>query len=245
MKKNVEKLNIYRVISLGVLGLLILGLLGAILLASFSREAAAYYEYGNPRVQKTYSDDYSAPVPRPSVYSLNPNPVEQDSGDDTVVVHGSNFVYGAVVRINNSDRTTYYKNGEELSFQLLATDTFRSGDYSVTVMNPGGGLSNSVRFTVVNPALTRRSGGYVPSSSPEVSTYPETRNGEVMGTSYERSSSTSALVSNALYGSGDSGWRPSGLTQWLIFGILVLMVVIVIRKLYFEHKYHATPLKHA
>lgn len=45
---------------------------------------------------------------------------------------------------------------------------------------------------------------------------------------------------------GNDTFLPSGLVQWIIFAILILLIVILVRKAVgAEDKYHSTPLKHA
>ena len=113
----------------------------------------------------------------------------------------------------------------------------------MTVYNPGGGLSNGVRFTVTSPAAAARL-DYAPSSATPTyrSQNANVSTGEVMGEQVTNPY-YSPLASNALY--ARPSWMPSGLTQWLIFAIILLLIIIVVRKLYFENKYHSTPLKHA
>ena len=54
----------------------------------------------------------------------------------------------------------------------------------------------------------------------------------------------SSLASNAIFGS--NGFMPSGILQWIFFGILILIVIILIRRVTgATDKYHAEPLKHA
>lgn len=58
----------------------------------------------------------------------------------------------------------------------------------------------------------------------------------------EKEETVSALAGNAIFGA--TSIVPSGLIQWVLFGILVLLIVIVVRKFYGAEAYHATPLKH-
>ena len=244
MSKNKAKLNNYRIFSLGILGILALGLVASLVVSFLPKEASADY---NPRIKRSLESEIQASNPRPAVYSLNPNPVRYGSGENYIIVHGTNFAYGAVARLNNSDRTTNFKNSTELNFLLLDSDTLRSGDYTVTVYNPGpgGGLSNGVRFTIMSPVAVARL-DYVPSSATSSVRNANVSTGEVMGESVSgENQNFSSLAGNVLYGDGTAGFKPSGLTQWLIFAILVLLVVIVVRKLYFQNKYQSTPLKHA
>ena len=51
------------------------------------------------------------------------------------------------------------------------------------------------------------------------------------------------LTANAVFGS--DSFLPSGLVQWILFAILVLLIVILVRKIYgADARYHAVPLKH-
>ena len=51
------------------------------------------------------------------------------------------------------------------------------------------------------------------------------------------------LTANALFGS--NSFMPSGLIEWVLFAILVLIIVILVRKIYGgSEKYHAMPMKH-
>lgn len=53
----------------------------------------------------------------------------------------------------------------------------------------------------------------------------------------------SKLAANVIFGSGS--FMPSGLVQWILFAILVLLAVILIRKIYGgNERYNAVPLKH-
>jgi len=54
------------------------------------------------------------------------------------------------------------------------------------------------------------------------------------------------LAANALFGTsvnGVSSFWPTGLVQWLLFAIMILIIVIMLRKVYSKN-YFATPLKH-
>ncbi|MBI3305936.1 hypothetical protein HYZ82_02250 [Candidatus Nomurabacteria bacterium] len=53
----------------------------------------------------------------------------------------------------------------------------------------------------------------------------------------------SELTANAIFGSDT--FLPSGLVQWILFAILILLIVILIRKIYgADVRYRAAPLKH-
>jgi|GEM_PF-3300523 len=56
-------------------------------------------------------------------------------------------------------------------------------------------------------------------------------------------STASNLAANAIFGS--NSFMPSGIIQWVLFAILILLVVILVRKIYgADQAYNAAPLKH-
>jgi hypothetical protein len=57
------------------------------------------------------------------------------------------------------------------------------------------------------------------------------------------SNSANNLAANAVY--GGNSFLPSGLIQWILFAIFILLLVILVRKIFgAEERYHASPLKH-
>jgi hypothetical protein len=90
-------------------------------------------------------------VPGPPVTSLLPD--SADAGDPALVlsVIGSEFVDGAVVRWDESARTTTYVSSSELQAQIAAADLAAGKTVLVTVRNPNGGISNALPFTISNP----------------------------------------------------------------------------------------------
>lgn len=90
--------------------------------------------------------------PVPVATTLNPNSATAGGGGFTLTVNGSSFVNGAIVRWNGSNRTTTFVSATQLTAAITAADIGAAGTQGVTVFNPGpgGGLSNSVSFTV-NP----------------------------------------------------------------------------------------------
>jgi hypothetical protein len=67
-----------------------------------------------------------------------------------LTVNGTGFVSNSVVRWNGADRTTSFVNDTQVTAQIAAADVSSSGSAAVTVFNPapGGGLSNSVNFSI-------------------------------------------------------------------------------------------------
>ena len=91
--------------------------------------------------------------PVPTLSSLAQTSATAGNAGFTLTVSGSNFIDSSVVRWNGSDRTTTYVNSGQLTAQILTSDLATAGYFPVTVFNPapGGGISNSLQFTVNNP----------------------------------------------------------------------------------------------
>ena len=88
--------------------------------------------------------------PLPVLASMNPQQADQGSSGFTLIITGTDFVPGAIVQWNGSDRTTAFISSSELQATILDSDLQSSGIVSVTAINPapGGGVSNSLDFIV-------------------------------------------------------------------------------------------------
>jgi hypothetical protein len=94
--------------------------------------------------------------PAPTISSISPATAVAGSDNFTLTITGTNFVNGAVVRWNGSDRTTTFVSSTQLTAAIPASDVATAGTANVTVFNPapGGGESGAVTFTITNPAPT-------------------------------------------------------------------------------------------
>lgn len=97
--------------------------------------------------------------PVPSISQLNPSSIAAGSSNLTLIVQGSNFVNGSVVRWNGANRTTTFVSSTELRATINAADLSAPGTATVTVFTgtPGGGTSAAANFqinAVGNPAPT-------------------------------------------------------------------------------------------
>jgi hypothetical protein len=94
--------------------------------------------------------------PTPSVSALSPTNAPVGSAALTLTVTGANFVSGAVIRWNGSDRTTTFVNATQLRATIAAADLNDGGTRSVSVTNPGpgGGASNALVFAITGFNLT-------------------------------------------------------------------------------------------
>ncbi|MBB4634412.1 IPT/TIG domain-containing protein [Longimicrobium terrae] len=88
--------------------------------------------------------------PIPAIVTLEPNSVQQRSGETALRVIGNDFVRQSVVRVKGTDRPTQFVSGTELRATLTAADVEAAGQIQVLVFNPepGGGVSNAAPLTV-------------------------------------------------------------------------------------------------
>jgi hypothetical protein len=88
--------------------------------------------------------------PIPAIVTLEPNSVQQRSGETALRVIGNDFVRRSVVRVKGTDRPTQYVSGTELRATLTAADVEAAGQIQVIVFNPepGGGVSNAASLTI-------------------------------------------------------------------------------------------------
>ncbi len=96
-----------------------------------------------------------SPNPAPVLTGLNPGSATAGGAAFTLTLTGTNFVPGAVVRWNNSDRTTNVVSATQLTAAILASDIASPGNASITVFNPapGGGVSGALPFTILSSSL--------------------------------------------------------------------------------------------
>src|SRR5208283_340825 len=96
-------------------------------------------------------------VPVPGVTSLSPTSALVGSSQFTLTVNGSQFNSSSVVQWNGADLTTTFVNANQVTAQVPASDLLAAGIFPVTVVNPGGSVSNAATFTVDNPVPTASS----------------------------------------------------------------------------------------
>ncbi|MEI6280400.1 MAG: IPT/TIG domain-containing protein [bacterium] len=187
--------------------------------------------------------DYYSPVyvetvnPKPVINSISPSGSNRGIGTKTVTITGSNFIPGSIAKVNGSNRYTTFIDYSHLLIQLNSSDMSRTEGFYIGVFNgaPGGGFSNAVYFTINNTNV---------STNTETVNYSNDTFTETNGTSTPvAEKELSNLTSNAIFGS--NSFLPSGLAQWIILAIIILLIVIFARKVFGgEKNYHGTPLKH-
>jgi hypothetical protein len=93
--------------------------------------------------------------PLPMVYQpLIPTSAPPGHKTFTLTVRGTNFVSGAVVHWNGSPRKTTFVSASQIHATISAADVAKAATANVTVVNPGGGPSNTVLFPIRVPAST-------------------------------------------------------------------------------------------
>lgn len=95
------------------------------------------------------------PNPAPAISALSPNAAAAGMtglNGFTLTVFGSNFVSLSTVQWNGSPRPTELVSSTELQAQISFSDALNPGSIPVTVMtpSPGGGMSNSLTFTILS-----------------------------------------------------------------------------------------------
>ena len=108
-------------------------------------------------------------VPAPTITALSPNSAQAGSPALTLNVTGTNFVSGATVKWNGGVRSTTFGSATQLSAAIPATDVAAAGTAQVTVVNPDGGTSSALPFTITSapaPTITALSPNSASAGSP-------------------------------------------------------------------------------
>ena len=95
-----------------------------------------------------------AQSPIPHVTSITPSSaLAATSSSTTVFVTGSNFVPQSIATLNGMNLTTTYSGPTSLQASIAGTDLTAPGTDEIAVINPapGGGLSNQVSLSILNP----------------------------------------------------------------------------------------------
>ena len=140
-------------------------------------------------------------------------------------VHARDDVYGGNGNSTWCDDCTMPRNGQNYNQAPIYIDP------APVYINPAPVYVNPTRVVYSNSASTS-------TASVEKITPKES---DVINKTLDDSSN---LASNAIFGS--NSFMPSGIIQWILFAIFVLLIVILVRKISgADKKYHSTPMKHA
>jgi hypothetical protein len=93
----------------------------------------------------------SAVQATPFLSSLSPNSVVAGGPSVNLTVNGSGFVLGATVLWNNSPLPTTEISAYQLLASVPASLVVAGGSANITVLNPGGAVSNGLIFSIVQP----------------------------------------------------------------------------------------------
>jgi hypothetical protein len=208
------------------------------------------------------------------IRSISPSSVNKGVGGETVTVTGEGFSPTSVARVNGVNRPTTFIDSFHLLVQLNSNDTYRNdGGFYISVFdgqNINESYSNAAFFTVnnnsANSSASTNNNNYNNSNSNSSSSSNSTNSNNSNTTSANNNSSSSAntnsggqtdssqtgsttsnsasdLASNAIFGS--NSFLPSGLVQWILFGILILLVIILIRRIFgAKEAYEELPMKY-
>ena len=91
--------------------------------------------------------------PVPVITAIDPASTQSGGPGLTVTVYGTGFFPETIVSVNGQNRSGSYIKGNEIKIDLLSNDLAVGGTLSITTSNPlpGGGTSNAMTFTVLNP----------------------------------------------------------------------------------------------
>lgn len=224
-------------------GVGLLALLLAFALATLPRNASAqgYAEY-----------------PTPSISNVSQTPGER-TGTINVIVEGSGFTPQAVVRFNGNSMRTEYIDSSNLIVKLRAGDYPDGYSVLVSVTNVisyfqgGSKFSNAIRINIDNSVASghtvnqTQNNNYSGNNSNWNGTASQNGNGGADTNSdseTNKDENVSSLASSAIFGS--NSLVPSGLIQWVLFAIIVLLIIIIVRKVTgATDRYHKSPLKYS
>jgi hypothetical protein len=181
--------------------------------------------------------------PEPTIVSINPTSSNKGSGAKTITITGNGFVPSSVARVNDSIRSTVFIDNSHLLATLTANDMNRNGGFFITVFNPApeGGYSNAIYFTLNTPVISKNNNNsnYSGNTVSDNNTYPDTS----ASASTNSSDDGSNLAASAIFGS--NSFLPSGLVQWILFAILILLIIILVRRIFgAKEEYEELPMKY-
>ena len=94
------------------------------------------------------------PNPLPEITGINPTQAVLGAPETLLRVEGSQFMPQSTVQFGQTYIPTYFEDNTILDAQIRSSLLLQAGTYPITVMNPspGGGVSNPVLFSVIDPA---------------------------------------------------------------------------------------------
>ncbi len=120
-----------------------------------------------------------------------------------------------------------------------------------TVRDNSAGVNTNTEYSDAPTIYSGNTNAYAPQATTTTTTVrkaaPATNKVATTSTADEpvkTAEDVKELAANVIYGS--NSFMPSGLVQWILLAILILLIVILVRRVFRgEQNYHDTPLKHA
>jgi subtilase family serine protease len=92
-------------------------------------------------------------TPTAALTSVSPGSAAAGSAAITVTLAGTNFLKGVQAQWNGAALNTAYVSAAKATATVPATDLAKAGTYQIAMANPFAAASNTVTFTVSNPAV--------------------------------------------------------------------------------------------
>ena len=150
------------------------------------------------------------------------------------------FAFGLILPAEvNADIAGYVTPYNSTSFNsnVVSNNQYNTYQGAYTYTPPAPIVYNPVVYTTPTPTVyssTVNTSAAAPKTVAKAKTTPKKDDTETK--------TDSNLTASAV--SGSKGFIPSGIIQWIVFAILVLLAVILARRIYATQKYQAAPLKH-
>lgn len=242
-------------LTLKIIAILAVGLMAT---PAMAREGAYVGGYPTPpRPEREEVEKVVAPL---AISSVSPDEVKVGSGAKTITVTGSGFNPSSIVRLNGSNRPTTFIDDSHLLVQAGSNDFYRTdGGFYLTVWNSNGDYSNAGHVAVEGKAAapasqnnTNQNQNYGNQNSQSYN-YPNNNYGyggynnqpiNYYPGTLETVETDSSLASSVIL--GGNTFLPSGIVQWVLVAILIVLIVVLGRKIFgAREQYDSAPLKHA
>jgi hypothetical protein len=116
----------------------------------FGYQVAVFGTHGPFTVNSPSSSPFNISNLAPTITAISPTFAHEGSGNTMIQVDGTNFGSATVVRVNGSDRPTFFISTTQVLAIITVADLASPGNLSITVNNPppGGGTSSALTFVV-------------------------------------------------------------------------------------------------